>query len=173
MFSRLEKAAIARLTGGGGGEESSFFPTKESGTVLIKNYVPPPQLYFPRWWKCILSLTPLSTNLSQIKNKNCGVGRLFSSSKEPPTLHKTVNCNCVDYKHGVWAEFQLPPLHRKMFSLNGYGIFFFGRQRAKMTIWVLRLSPCIYLTSVWKDVGKVWLQNVGWNTKSPPIAGKF
>ena len=45
MFSRLEKAAIARLTGGGGGEESSFFPTKESGTVLIKNYVP--QLYFP------------------------------------------------------------------------------------------------------------------------------
>ena len=45
MFSRLEKAAIARLTGGGGGEESSFFPTKESGTVLIKNYVPPPQLY--------------------------------------------------------------------------------------------------------------------------------
>ena len=47
MFSRLEKAAIARLTGGGGWGESSFFPTKESGTVLIKNYVPPPQLYFP------------------------------------------------------------------------------------------------------------------------------
>ena len=51
MFSRLEKAAIARLTGGGGWEESSFFPTKESGTVLIKNYVPPPQLYFPPMMK--------------------------------------------------------------------------------------------------------------------------